>query len=142
MSPGPAVKHTFVLLLTSADVESLISDRGDDGYKDKAKLLEHDAFAGLELNVGFDITSAWFNVLTDVTIGGGRARLESLLLRDAQRARHRVVVVIQTLLADARILVECPVTPEPVVRSAHAGVLRRQPRVHGSYGWWLSAACA
>jgi len=81
----PAVLQALHADLTSADVEALINDRGEDGYTDKATLQQHDAFAGLPpLTMGLDITSDWFSVLTDVTVGGGRARLESLLKREVQ----------------------------------------------------------
>ncbi|MGB5337524.1 MAG: type II secretion system minor pseudopilin GspK [Gammaproteobacteria bacterium] len=77
----PEVLQALHEEMTTADVEALITDRGEEGYTVKSVLLEHAAFAGLELKMAVDITSDWFRVLTDVTVGGGRARLESLLVR-------------------------------------------------------------
>jgi len=68
--------------LTEADVDSLIQGRGEGGYKEKGAFLAHDAMAGLEIDVDIGTSSNWFNVQTDVLIGHGRARLQSLLLRE------------------------------------------------------------
>jgi general secretion pathway protein K len=67
--------------LSGADVELLIEDRGDGGYQELGDFLGHDALAGLELEVALDVSSDYFRVLTDVQIGQGQARLESLLVR-------------------------------------------------------------
>ena len=68
--------------LAAADVDSLITDRGEEGYAGKAEFMAHDAMAGLDVEVAIGTASSWFVVQTDVVIGRGRARLESMLLRD------------------------------------------------------------
>ena len=73
--------------LTEADVDSLIQDRGEDGYEGKAEFLAHDAMAGLEIDIDIGTSSNWFNVQTDVHVGRGRARLQSLVLREEGPAR-------------------------------------------------------
>ena len=67
--------------LDEAAVEQLITDRGEDGYAELDTFLEHDALAGLDLEIDVDITSDWFNVLTATSVGRGKAQLESLLWR-------------------------------------------------------------
>ena len=73
--------------LTEADVDALIQDRGEDGYEGKEAFLAHDAMAGLEIDVDIGTSSNWFNVQTDVLVGRGRARLQSLVLREDGPAR-------------------------------------------------------
>lgn len=68
--------------LSETDVESLITDRGADGYENKAAFLAHDALAGLEVAVDIGVSSSWFTVQTDVLVGRGRARLLSILSRE------------------------------------------------------------
>ena len=68
--------------LTGSDVEVLVDDRGDSGYQNLEEFLGHDALAGLELDVDVGVSSDYFRVLTDVQVGQGTARLESLLARD------------------------------------------------------------
>ena len=71
--------------LDSSAVEQLLADRGEDGFDDVDKFLEHSALAGLELELEVDITSDWFNVLTATLVGRGRAQLESLFWRNEQQ---------------------------------------------------------
>ena len=73
--------------LSESDVTSLIEDRGEDGYKEKAAFLAHNALAGLEVDVDIGVSSGWFNVQTDVTVGRGSARLQSVLLRKGGSTR-------------------------------------------------------
>lgn len=68
--------------LSETDVESLIKDRGADGYADKEAFLAHDALAGIEVAVDVGVSSSWFTVQTDVLVGRGRARLLSVLSRE------------------------------------------------------------
>ena len=49
--------------------------------------LAEDAFAGLALPITISVQSEWFLALTDVVVGGGRARLQSLLQRDGETTR-------------------------------------------------------
>ena len=67
--------------LDDSGVEQLITDRGEDGYAELDTFLEHDALAGLELDIELDVTSDWFNVLTATRVGRGQAQLESLFWR-------------------------------------------------------------
>jgi len=68
--------------LTEVDVESLVKDRGADGYENKEAFLAHDALAGIETGVDIEVSSSWFTVQTDVVVGRGRARLLSVLSRE------------------------------------------------------------
>ena len=78
--------------LTEADVAALIEGRGEDGYEGKAAFMAHDGMAGLTVVVAIEVSSSWFNLQTDVTVGRGHARLASLLLREdgATRVVSRV----------------------------------------------------
>jgi general secretion pathway protein K len=89
------VLRAFNENLTDADVESLISDRGEEGYEDKAAFLAHDGLAGIEVGVEIEVSSDWFIVQTDVTVGRGRARLLSTLLRE-EGELARIVSRIRT----------------------------------------------
>ena len=77
----PAVLRALHKELDDSGVEQLLADRGDEGYENVDTFLEHDALAGLELDVEVDITSDWFNVLTATSVGRGQAQLESLFWR-------------------------------------------------------------
>ena len=80
--------------LTDADVALLIEGRGEDGYADKAAFMAHDGMAGLDVVAGIGASSDWFNLQTDVTVGRGRARLASILLRE--NGATRVVSRVRT----------------------------------------------
>ncbi len=67
--------------LEEGAVESLLADRGDSGYETANAFLGHTALAGLELDTAVDVKSDYFRILTDVVVGQGQARLESLLSR-------------------------------------------------------------
>ena len=75
-------------------MESLIEGRGEEGYPDKAAFMAEDAMAGLEVTAALGTGSNWFNVQTDVVVGGGRARLETMLQRED--GASRVVARIRT----------------------------------------------
>lgn len=77
----PMVLQALHKELDGSGVEQLIADRGEDGYEKVDTFLEHDALAGLELDIEVDITSDWFNVLTATSVGRGQAQLESLFWR-------------------------------------------------------------
>ena len=79
---------------SEADVESLIEGRGEEGYPDKAAFMAEDAMAGLEVALPLGTSSNWFNVQTDVVVGAGRARLESILQRED--GTSRVIARIRT----------------------------------------------
>jgi general secretion pathway protein K len=83
----PAVLQALHQELDGSGVEQLIADRGEDGYEDIDTFLEHDALAGLDLNVDVDITSDWFNVLTATRVGRGQAQLESLFRRGLETSQ-------------------------------------------------------
>ena len=82
--------------LDQADVDALIASREEEAFDTPDKFLAADALAGLTLAVTVGVDSSWFRVLTDVVVGGGRARLNSLLSREdgklqvlmRTRARH------------------------------------------------------
>lgn len=81
--------------LTEADVESLVKDRGVDGYEDIEVFLDHDALAGIEVDdIELEVSSSWFTVQTDVMVGRGRARLLSVLSRED--GPSRIVARIRT----------------------------------------------
>jgi len=78
----PAVLLALHQDLDDSGVEQLMADRGERGYEDVDTFLEHNALAGLELDIEVDITSDWFNVLTATSVGRGQAQLESLFWRE------------------------------------------------------------
>jgi len=80
----PAVLQALHEQLTESDVQTLLAERGEDGYTELDAFLASDALAGLELDVALDVKSDWFSVLTDVTVGRGQARLESRVFRDTE----------------------------------------------------------
>jgi general secretion pathway protein K len=80
--------------ITEQDVERLITDREQAAFTDSAAFLAHDALAGLELAIPTGVSSNWFQVLTDVRVGSGQARVESLLERDS--GKLQVVSRIRT----------------------------------------------
>ncbi len=67
--------------LDESAVETLVTDRGDTGYETVDGFLGHNALAGLELDTEVDVKSDFFRILTDVVVGQGQARLDSLLSR-------------------------------------------------------------
>lgn len=69
--------------ITEQDVERLVADREQKPFTDHGAFMEHDALAGLELAIPTGVSSNWFQVLTDVRVGSGQARVESLLQRDS-----------------------------------------------------------
>jgi len=73
--------------LEEEDVEVLISARGEDGYPNISKFLDHDVLAGLAIDIGLGVQSEYFTVYTDVSVGRGKARLESLLWREQNSIR-------------------------------------------------------
>jgi general secretion pathway protein K len=68
--------------LQAGAVEDLLAAREQQAYESVNDFLAEDAFAGLQLPVEVSVQSEWFLVLTDVVVGGGRARLRSLLHRE------------------------------------------------------------
>jgi general secretion pathway protein K len=85
--------------LDGGGVEQLIEDRGETGYQQLTDFLDNDALAGLELEVAVGVSSDYFRVLTDVQVGQGQARLESLLLRGDED-----VVVIYRIRTPLRLV--------------------------------------
>jgi general secretion pathway protein K len=83
----PAVLRALHKELDGNGVEQLIADRGEDGYEDVDTFLEHNALAGLDLDIDVDITSDWFNVLTATRVGRGQAQLESLFRRGIETSQ-------------------------------------------------------
>jgi general secretion pathway protein K len=83
----PAVLRALHQDLDDSDVERLIADRGEKGYEDIDTFLEHDALAGLDLEIDVDNTSDWFNVLTATRVGRGQVQLESLFRRGIEKSQ-------------------------------------------------------
>jgi general secretion pathway protein K len=73
--------------LEASAVEQLITDRGEEGYQSAAGFLGQTALAGLPLDTSVDVKSDYFRILTDVVVGQGQARLESLLARGEGKTR-------------------------------------------------------
>jgi general secretion pathway protein K len=82
--------------MTVQSVEMLLTDREEEPFDTRQAFLAHDALAGLTVFDGFDVTSDWFLVRTDVNVGIGRAQLESLVERQDQNLR----VVSRTRLTE------------------------------------------
>lgn len=81
----PIVLQALHAELDESDIEQLIATRDETAFTDLKEFLAHDALAGLEIAVATDIKTEWFSVLTDVSVGRGRARLESILFRKTGR---------------------------------------------------------
>ena len=73
--------------LEDSAIEDIIAQRDKEAFETVDDFLAEDAFAGLALPVTLSVQSEWFLVLTDVVVGGGRARLQSLLQRDGEGTR-------------------------------------------------------
>jgi general secretion pathway protein K len=73
--------------MTEQGVEMLLADREQKPFRDKQSFLSHNALAGLAITQDVDVTSHWFLVETDVSVGIGNAQLESLMERDDQDLR-------------------------------------------------------
>ena len=81
----PIVLQALHAELDESDIEQLIVTRDETAFTDLKEFLAHDSLAGLEIAVTTDIKTEWFSVLTDVSVGRGRARLESILFRKTDR---------------------------------------------------------
>ena len=94
----PEVLLALHVDLDQADIDALIATRDEEAFKTSDDFLREDPFSGMDLTgaVAVGVESDWFRVLTDVVVGGGRARLNSLLFREGvqlqvvmrTRARH------------------------------------------------------
>lgn len=92
----PEVLLALHVELDQADIDTLIAMRDEKAFETPDDFLAADALAGLTLVVSVGVDSDWFRVLTDVVVGAGRARLNSLLFREGAqlqvvmrtRARH------------------------------------------------------
>jgi len=83
----PAMLQALHKDLDSSGVEQLIADRGDTGYEDIDTFFEHEALAGLDLDIDVDNTSDWFNVLTATRVGRGQVQLESIFRRGIEQSQ-------------------------------------------------------
>jgi general secretion pathway protein K len=83
----PAVLQALHQDLDGSGVDQLIADRGEEGYEDVDTFLQHDALAGLDLDIDVDNSSDWFNVLTATRVGRGQVQLESLFRRGIERSQ-------------------------------------------------------
>ncbi|MBT8123089.1 MAG: general secretion pathway protein GspK, partial [Gammaproteobacteria bacterium] len=92
----PEVLLALHVDLDPTDIDTLIAMRDEKAFETANEFLAADALAGLTLVVSVGVDSDWFRVLTDVVVGAGRARLNSLLFREGAqlqvvmrtRARH------------------------------------------------------
>ncbi|MGB5261124.1 MAG: type II secretion system minor pseudopilin GspK [Gammaproteobacteria bacterium] len=73
--------------LEASAVDDLVEAREQEVYESVDDFLAEDALAGLVLAVPVSVQSEWFMVLTDVVVGGGRARLQSIVQREGQATR-------------------------------------------------------
>lgn len=73
--------------MTAAGVDLLMADREQKPFEKLSDFTGHNALNGLSLTVNVDVASRWFLVLTDVTVGIGKAQLESVLQRDNNKLR-------------------------------------------------------
>ncbi|MDH3560833.1 MAG: type II secretion system minor pseudopilin GspK [Gammaproteobacteria bacterium] len=85
--------------LDASAVEMLLADREDTGYQSTDDFLGHAALAGLELDTAVDVNSEYFRILTDVVVGQGQARLESLLSRTD--GETRIIYRLRTSIRSA-----------------------------------------
>ena len=68
--------------ITETAAESIIGDRGEDGFPNVAEFLKHDALAGLKTTPeGLAVSSSYFAVRSEAHIGRSRAQLYSVLKR-------------------------------------------------------------
>ena len=81
----PIVLQALHAELDESDIEQLIVTRDETAFTDLKEFLAHDSLAGLEIAVATDIKTDWFSVLTDVSVGRGRARLESIMYRKTDK---------------------------------------------------------
>lgn len=71
--------------MTAAGVDLLLADREQKPFGAISEFTGHNALSGLPVAVDVDVASHWFLVLTDVSVGIGKAQLESLLHRDKNK---------------------------------------------------------
>jgi len=80
------VLRSLVADLSDADAQRLVEDRGEDGYKQVADFLKHDALAGLQIEpTGLSVSSEYFLIHADVELGQARTRLYSLVERPGDK---------------------------------------------------------
>jgi general secretion pathway protein K len=76
--------------LTTADGESLVEARGEEGFQSVDSFTQDPILHGKEVDGGsLSVTSQWFLMVSEANIGDGRARLASLI----QRSDRGVLVV-------------------------------------------------
>ena len=68
--------------LTETGAESIVADRGEDGFESLDEFFGHSALEGLKpIPEAVSVSSEWFAVYSQADIGRGRARLYSVLHR-------------------------------------------------------------
>lgn len=73
---------------STRDAEQLVEVRGEAGYASVEEFLQQELFAGRELeSAGLSVTSQYFLVRSEITIGTARARLFSVVERQANGIR-------------------------------------------------------
>jgi len=79
--------------IAETDAESIIGDRGEDGFPSVAEFLKHDALAGLKITPeGLAVSSSYFALRSEAHIGRSRAQLYSVLKRGAAAGETEVVM--------------------------------------------------
>ncbi|MFO7481943.1 type II secretion system minor pseudopilin GspK [Oceanibaculum nanhaiense] len=74
--------------LTAQDTEQLVEARGEAGYASVPLFLEQELFAGREIDTaGLAVTSQYFLIRSEITVGTARARLFSVVERQANGIR-------------------------------------------------------
>lgn len=87
----PAVMASLADGLTTAEVEQLIAERGDEGYPDVNTCLRAEALAGIDVpEEGLDVGSGYFRLHAAIELGRTQLRLSSILARDAN-GRTRIL---------------------------------------------------
>jgi general secretion pathway protein K len=70
--------------ITEQGVEALVAEREQKPFTDNGDFLAHDSLAGVDPTIPpTGVSSDWFQVSTDVHVGNGQARVQSLLERDS-----------------------------------------------------------
>jgi general secretion pathway protein K len=79
----PEVLQALAPGITAEDVQRLIAEREQTPFADSGTFMANAALAGRAINANIGVSSHWFAVDVEVQVGSGRARLRSVVERDA-----------------------------------------------------------